>query len=110
MDRDEQRSTLAACDFYPVAQRYEGIVVTCHHDAKLALLLDALAQCFGKIKHQILLVLTAFGNRTVVDASVAGVDHHHRSPIVDFWRSCGRRRWNRSSPGVGDNLCLKLWF
>ena len=73
---------MLARDLHPLGERNEGVVVAGHHHAIFAALLDALAQCHGEIEHDGLFGLAALRLRSMIDAAVTGVNHHHRPRIV----------------------------
>ena len=98
MDRDEQRRRLLARDLHAVGERNEGIVGAGHDHAIFAGLLEPVAQRQRKAQHDVLFHFAA-GLGAVVEAAMAGIDHHHGARIRRLrrgGRSRGlrpRRRW-----------------
>ena len=82
MDRDEQRGLARAGELDAIAQRHEGVVGPGHEHAVFAGLLDLVAQHQRELEDDGLLHLPARRPGPVVDAAMAGIDHHERARIA----------------------------
>ena len=80
----------AKCD--ALAERHEGVVGAGHGDAVFAGAFDLVAQHQREFEDDGLLHLPARGPGAVVDAAMAGIDHHQRSRIAAGLALRGRLR------------------